>query len=201
MLPWPPSPISVKRLATIPISAVQNELADLCGIPGAQSQAAPFENAALQIPRPFEVGDTERLEQEFARDVIECPASRVSNDSLQKQSPTTVVVPDLSRRHRNGLFEHVPTSIGGRKHTHCAVLLDRRKERFVSFEARGHRQEMAQRNALFLRGVQVGVLRKKTDNRIVNTVLLISSRSSAMPNSHEITLFVTERRPCLLSGP
>src|SRR6516162_9088868 len=62
--------------AAIPISAIHNELTDLCEVPGAKSQAAPFENAALQIPRPFEVGDTEGLEQEFARDVIERRASR-----------------------------------------------------------------------------------------------------------------------------
>ena len=98
--------------AAIPISAIHNELTDLCEVPGAKSQAAPFENAALQIPRPFEVGDTEGLEQEFARDVIERRASRVRNDSLQKQSSATVVVPDLSPRCHNGLLEHVPTSIG-----------------------------------------------------------------------------------------
>src|SRR5215831_11720257 len=97
-------------LATIRISAIQNELANLCEVPRAQSQAAHFENPVLEILRPCEVSDTEGLKQKFARDVIECPASRLSKDSLQKQSTTTVVVPDLSRRRHNRLFERVPTS-------------------------------------------------------------------------------------------
>src|SRR5262249_21152687 len=42
--------------------------------------------------------DTEGVKQEFARDVIECPVSRLCKDSLKKQSTTTVIVPNLSPR-------------------------------------------------------------------------------------------------------
>src|SRR5262245_1456494 len=102
-------------LTTIPNSAIHNELADLCEIPRAQPQAAHLKDSAFRILRPCEVSDTEGLKQEFARAVIECSASRLGNHSLQKQSATTVVVPDSSPSRHNGLFEHVPILIGSGK--------------------------------------------------------------------------------------
>jgi hypothetical protein len=55
--------LAANHLATIPNSAIQNELANLCEVPRTQSQAAHFENPALER----EVSDTEGLKQDFAR--------------------------------------------------------------------------------------------------------------------------------------